>query len=101
MTIPWSTGSTYVSGSVIFQTGTLINIGTILVDEVLNRITFTIPVLPPGFTETVIFDSTATGPVGSVIGTEIGATSDENIDTNATSNLLVIVNRSSPTGGGG
>jgi uncharacterized repeat protein (TIGR01451 family)/fimbrial isopeptide formation D2 family protein len=99
VTIPWSTGSTYVSGSLRFQTGTLVNVLGAFVDEISNTITFTIPALPPGATEVFDFDSIATGPIGASISTTLSATANEWVSTTVLSNPLVIVNMDSGWGG--
>ena len=104
VSIPWSTGATYVTGSLIFQTGTLIDTGSIMIDEINNLVTFTIPNFPVGAPETIVYQTRAIGPVGTMIQTQIELDSLENIGATGFSNILTIstnVSISPGPGGGG
>lgn len=41
--ISWSSGALFTTGSLIFQTGTTVNTGTLIIDEISHTIHFTIP----------------------------------------------------------
>ena len=102
VSLPWTiTGSIFLSGSFAFQSGTVVDTGSFIIDEVMHTISFIIPSLPPGWTEVFVFDSRASGPVGTTIGTQITATSAENISTTTLSNLLTIVAPLASVGSGG
>lgn len=64
VTIPWSiSGASYIPSSFLFGTGTFAATGTFMIDEILGRITFTLPYLPPGASDTYTFRTMTTGPV--------------------------------------
>jgi uncharacterized repeat protein (TIGR01451 family) len=104
VTISWNTGST-LTGNLLFQTGTLISTGSVVIDTIQNTITFTIPALPVSAAETIEFYSVAHGPAGTSIRGQISAIAYEGVMTDTLSNILTIVAPPSSTwpgsGGGG
>lgn len=89
---------TFNSGSIVFMTGTHVNTGSVVVDETLRTISFTIPVMTGGTLDTLKFKTTATGPVGSINKTNVTLTSEEWPGATWVSNELIIVAK--PSGWG-
>ncbi len=91
VTIKYSSWATYQTWSLLFPSWSKINTGSIVVNDSLKTITFTISDISPSSTETFTFKTSATWNVWDTISTNIWATISEGESSNTVSNSLVIV----------
>ncbi len=82
---------TYESGSLDFDTGSLVDTGSIVIDDTIWKITFTIITIWPDVTEHFSFKSKAVWVVWSKVKTTITWTIEEWISSQTVSNELIIV----------
>lgn len=99
VSINYSSGFTYNSGSLVFMTGSKVDTESISIDSIARTIHFVLTSMGTGTGETLTFKSTATWPVGSKLVTNVSLTSHEWPSATGVSNELIIVSR--PSGGGG
>lgn len=101
VTLTYSTGFTFNTGSLAFMTGSKIDTGSIVINDTTRTITFTLISMKSGSGETLKFKTIATGPVGSINKTTVTLVSEEGPGANGVSNELIIVAKPSSGGGGG
>jgi uncharacterized repeat protein (TIGR01451 family) len=83
--------TSYESNSLEFSTGSMIQTGSILVDEASGIISFTLSSIAPWFLETFTFQSKAIWKVWEAVDTNISASIDEWMSSSTLSNEIILV----------